>query len=113
VKDVNGDLLAEFHNILNRWENYYSQFLNVDRVNDVRQRDVHRAETLIHDPSPFEDKIAITKLKICKLPSSDQILAELNQAGCETLWPEIHKLINSVWNKEELSDHGRSLLLLQ
>jgi hypothetical protein len=34
----------------------------------------------------------------------DQIPAELIQAGGETLRSGIHKLINSVWNKEELPD---------
>jgi hypothetical protein len=29
VKDENGDLLADPHNILNRWRNYFSQLLNV------------------------------------------------------------------------------------
>jgi hypothetical protein len=28
VKDENGDLLADSHNILNRWKNYFSQLLN-------------------------------------------------------------------------------------
>jgi hypothetical protein len=31
-----------------------------------------------------------------------QIAAELIQAGGKTLCSEIHKLISSVWNKEEL-----------
>ncbi|PNF20840.1 hypothetical protein B7P43_G12066 [Cryptotermes secundus] len=31
VKDENGDLLADSHNILNRWGNYFSQLLNVHR----------------------------------------------------------------------------------
>jgi hypothetical protein len=31
VKDENGDLLADSHNILNRWKNYFSQLLNVRR----------------------------------------------------------------------------------
>jgi hypothetical protein len=35
-------------------------------------------------------------------PGSDQISAELIQAGGETLRPEIHKLVNSILNKEEL-----------
>jgi hypothetical protein len=35
-------------------------------------------------------------------PDSDQILAEQIQAGGETLVSVIHKLINSIWNKEEL-----------
>jgi hypothetical protein len=38
---------------------------------------------------------------------SDQIPAELIQLEGETLQPEIHKLIPSVWNKEELSDQWK------
>jgi hypothetical protein len=37
VEDENFDMLAESHNILNRWKNYYSQVLIVYTVNDVRQ----------------------------------------------------------------------------
>jgi hypothetical protein len=33
-----------------------------------------------------------------------QIMAELIQAGGETLYYEFHKLINSIWNKEELTE---------
>jgi hypothetical protein len=36
VNDENGDLLAGSHNILNRWENCFSQLLIVPRVSDVR-----------------------------------------------------------------------------
>jgi hypothetical protein len=36
VKDGNGNLLADSHNILNRWKNYFSQVLKVHRVTDVR-----------------------------------------------------------------------------
>jgi hypothetical protein len=43
VKDVNGDLLADSHNILNRWKNYFSRLLNVRNVGDVRQIEVHTA----------------------------------------------------------------------
>jgi hypothetical protein len=47
-------------------------------------------------------EIAIAKLKGYKSPDSDQILAGLIQAGCETLWSEFHKLINSIWNQESI-----------
>jgi hypothetical protein len=47
VKDENGDLLADSHNILNRWENYFSQLLNVHTVSDVRQTEVHTAEPFL------------------------------------------------------------------
>jgi hypothetical protein len=35
------------------------------------------------------------------------------QAGGEILPSEIHKLINSVWNKEELFDHWKEAIILQ
>jgi hypothetical protein len=47
------------------------------------------------------------------LTGSDQISAELVQAGGETLMSEIHELINSIWNKEELPISGRNILLYQ
>jgi hypothetical protein len=43
VSDEDGDLLADSHNILNRWNNYFSQLLNMHNVSDVRQIEVHTA----------------------------------------------------------------------
>jgi len=44
----------------------------------------------------------IEKSERNKLPGINQILAKLIQAGGKMLCSEIHKLINSIWNKEEL-----------
>jgi hypothetical protein len=108
VKDENGDLVADSHNILNRWKNCFSQLLNVHNVTDVRQTEVHTAEPLVPGPSRFEIEISIAKLKKYKSPpGSDQIRAELIQAGGEILLSAIHKLVNSVWNKEELPDQWK------
>ena len=46
-----------------------------------------------------------------KLPCIDHIPKELTNAGGRTIHYEIHKLQNSVWNKEELLEGGRSLSL--
>jgi len=46
-------------------------------------------------------------LKRYKLPGTYQIPAELIQAGGNTLHSEIHKVINSIWNKEELSQQWK------
>jgi hypothetical protein len=104
VKDENDDLLAASNNILNRRKNYFPQLLNVLNVSDVRQIEVHTVEPLVPGPSRLEVEISIAKLKKYKSPGSDQILAELIQAGGEILISAIHNLINSVWNKEELPD---------
>jgi hypothetical protein len=99
VKDENGDLLAGSHNILNRWNKYFSELLNVHTVSDVRQMEIHAAEPKVHDPSPFKVETAIAKLKRYKSPGSDQIPAQLIQAGGEILCYKIHKLI-----KDKLPD---------
>jgi hypothetical protein len=48
---------------LNRWENIFNQVLNVHGAHDVRQKDIHRAEPLVPEPSLVEVEIAIGKLK--------------------------------------------------
>jgi hypothetical protein len=111
VKDKNGDLLAGSSNIVNRWTNYFSQILNVHSVSDVRQIEIHTAEPLVPGPSRLEIEIAIAKLKRRNLPGSDRIPAELIQAGGETV-SMIHKLSNSVWNREELPDQWKESTIL-
>jgi hypothetical protein len=70
VKDEKGDLLADPNNILNRWINYISQLVNVLSVSDVRRIEVHTAELLVLDHSPFEVEIAFAWLR-----RYDQILS--------------------------------------
>jgi hypothetical protein len=70
LKDKNSDLLADSLKVLNRWKNYFSQLLNIRRANDVRQIEVHTAEPLVPDPSPFEVEIANAILKRYQSPGS-------------------------------------------
>jgi hypothetical protein len=77
VKDENGDLLADSHNILKRWKNCFSQLLNVHNVSDVRQIKVHTAEPFVPGPIHLEVEITTAKLREYKSPDSYQILAEL------------------------------------
>jgi hypothetical protein len=51
-------------------------------------------------------------LKIYKSPGVNQILAELIQAGWETLHSEFHKLINWIWNKEELPHQWKESIVV-
>jgi hypothetical protein len=81
-------------------------------VSDVRQIEVHTAEPLVPGPSRLEIEIAIAKSKKYKSPGSDQIPTELIQAGGEILLSAIHKLINSVWNKEELPDKWKESIIV-
>jgi hypothetical protein len=76
-------------------------------MSDVRQVEIHTAEPLVPHPNPFDVEITISKFKNHKLPGRDKIPAELIQAGGETLWYDVHQLINSIWNKEELPDQWK------
>jgi hypothetical protein len=84
----------------------------VHNVSDVRQIEVHTAEPLVPGPSRLEVEIAIAKMKKYKSPGSDQIPAELIQAGGEILLSEIHKLINFVWYKEKLPDQWKEYIIV-
>jgi hypothetical protein len=59
VKDENGDLLADSHNILNRCKSYFSQLLNVHNVSDVREIEVHTDESLVPGPSNLRLKLLL------------------------------------------------------
>jgi hypothetical protein len=68
----------------------------VNNVSDVRQIKAHTAEPLAPGPNCLEVESAITKSKKYKSPGSDQIPAELIQAGGKILLSAIHNLINYI-----------------
>ena len=111
VKDVKGELVADPNSIMARWRNYFSQLLNVHEDND-RQAEIHTVEPLVPEPSAFEVELAIGKLKNHKSPGIEQIPAELIKAGGRTICCAIHKLIISIWNKEELPEEWKESIVV-
>jgi hypothetical protein len=57
--------------------------MNVNGVGGVSQTEIHTAKLFVQEPDAFEAEVDIEKLKRYKLPSIDQIPAELIQAGEE------------------------------
>ena len=112
VKDKTGDLVTGFYSILARWRDYFSQLLNVHVVHDVGQTETHTAEPLVPEPSAFEVDLAIEKLKSHKSAGIDEIPAELIKEGGRTICYQIHKLIVSVWNKEELPEEWKESIIV-
>jgi hypothetical protein len=65
--------------------------------NDFRHKDAYsRVSTC------FEVAICIEKPEKYRTPDIDQTSSELFQAKCNVLRSEVHKLSDSIWNKEEL-----------
>jgi hypothetical protein len=67
------NLLADSHNILNRWKNYFSQLLNAHTVSNVRQMETNTDQPSITEPSPIEIENATPYLKRYEPQSTDQI----------------------------------------
>jgi len=100
-------LFTDSHSILARWRNYFSQLLNVHGINDVRHTEIHTVKPLVSEQSTLEVEMAIEKLKRNKSPGIDQTSAVLIKARGTTMCSEIHKLINSIWNKVELPEEWK------
>ena len=60
-------MIADSHSILASWKNHFSQLSNIHGVDDVRQTEIDAAEPLVPEPSAFEIKLAIEKLKSKKI----------------------------------------------
>ena len=112
AKDEKGDLVADSHSIMARWRNYFSQLLNVHEVKEVRQAEMHTVHPLVSEPSAFEVQLAIEKLKNHKSPGIVQIAAELIKEVGRTIRGEIHKLIISIWNKEDMPDEWKESIIV-
>ena len=86
--------------------------MNVHEVNDVCQAEIQTVEPLVSETIVFEVELAIQKLKNHKSPGIDQIPTELIKAGRMTIRCEIHKLIISIWNKEELPNEWKESIIV-
>ena len=75
-------------------------------------RQKHTAEPIVPEPSASEFELVIEKLKSYKSPGIDQIPAELIKAEGKTIRCEIHKLIISIWNKEELPEERKESIVV-
>ena len=112
MKDDKGDLVADSHSILTRWRNYFSQITNVHRVSGIRQTEIHTAEPLVPVPSVSEVELTIERLKSHKSPGANQIPAEFIKSGGKIIRCEIHKLIISIRNKDELPEEWKESIII-
>ena len=82
--------------------------MSVYGVNDIRQTEIQKAESLLPEPSAFEIEMAVEKLKKHQSPGIDQIPVELIKARSRAIHSEIHTLINSIGIRRNCLRKGRS-----
>jgi hypothetical protein len=110
VQYEKGDLITDCQSILVRWRNHFSSLFNVHGVNGDREREIHAAEPFVPELRAFEFDMAIEKLERHKLVN--RIPVELIKSGSRTIRSEIHKLITSSWNKEELPEEWKESIIV-
>jgi len=93
-------------------EEQFLSALNVPGVNDVRKTEIHTAEPSVPEPSASDVEMTIKEVKRNQSPGTDQIPAGMIKAGSRTIRSEIHELINSIWNKEELPEEWKELIIV-
>jgi hypothetical protein len=113
MKDENVDLLADSHNILNRWKNYFSQLLNVHSVSYIRQIKIHTAEPLVSGPARLEVETAIAKFKCINHQVVIKFLQNLfrQETKCNCLRSANSLILFGI--KKNCLISGRNLLLYQ
>jgi len=75
-------------------------------------RQKYTAERLGSEPSALEFELAIEKLKSHRSPDIDQTTAKLIKVGCRKISYEIHELIISICNKEELTEEWNESIIV-
>jgi hypothetical protein len=75
-------------------------------------REEYIQQSLVPDPTHPEVEIAAAKLKTYRLPGSDQITTEPFQTRGEILQPDIHILINSIWDQDELPGQWKEFIIV-
>jgi len=73
--------------------------------------EIHTAEPLVPEPNGSRIEMATEKLKRHKPLGTNQGPAELISRG-RTIRSGIHKLINSIWNEEELAQEWKESITL-
>jgi predicted peroxiredoxin len=86
--------------------------LNVHGFNNVRQTEIHTAKSLVPESSASKVDFGIEKLKSYKSPGIDHIPAEMIKAGSRMIRCEIHILIISVLNKEDLPEEWKESIIV-
>ena len=85
IKKQDGTIVTDGTSILSRWEQFFSNLLNVNQNTSHGGSEVYTAEPDIPDPSLIEVELAIEKLKRHKGTRVDHILYKLIQERLSTL----------------------------
>ncbi|KAL4085374.1 hypothetical protein QTP88_027233 [Uroleucon formosanum] len=103
IRNKDGELITTKMEITERWAEHFEQLLNgedPEEIFDCIQEQPNNSE--YETPTVQEIKMQIKRLKNHKSPDEDGIQGEILKCVDETMIEMIHKLIEKIWNTEEI-----------
>ena len=108
IRDKDGKMLFETHEIKSRWEEYVSELHNDKRGNPPLVQSVDGEEILL---SEVEE--AVIELKSGKAPGGDQLTSEEIKALDEFELEVIHKLVNEIYNASYIPSNMKESIFVR
>lgn len=112
IRNKDGELITTKMEIAERWAEYFEQLLNgeyPEEIFDCIQEPPNNYEYVT--PTIQEVKIQIKRLKNNKSPDEVGIQGEILKCVDETMIEMIHKLIEKIWNTEEIPNDWNMALI--
>jgi hypothetical protein len=111
-RNTNGDLIGGEQQVLDRWTEYFEDIVSNKIMQSTNNETVcFGPELHIPEPTTTEVYDTVRKMKDNRAPGEDAITAELIKKGRKRLWKNIHQLIVSFWNKEEIPEEWRTAII--
>ena len=116
IQDQDGKILQSQDEIIQQWTKYCSSLYKDQGGGDSMTKDLEMiTPTSTEEPQNIlysEVEEAIRTLKRNRSPGSDEITAEMIQAGGEQLVRQIHLLCNKAWNESTIPEEWSKSVLV-
>jgi len=106
MKKHDGSLLTESKEIACEFKDMFEKLLNQPNENNTIIQ-YSTVEQQLEKPSEDEVKMGLDMLKNGKAPGDDEIVAECLKKGGQGLLNQLHKLMNTIWEQEEIPEAWR------
>lgn len=106
MKKHDGSLLTESKEIAREFKDMFEKLLNQSNENNTVLQ-YSTVEQLLEKPSEEEVKIGLDMLRHGKAPGDDEIVSECLKKGGQGLLNQLHKLMNTIWEQEEIPEAWR------
>ena len=120
LRNHKGEVILDSKGRMKRWQEHFQQELNVGKkideklLEELGKNQLDRIGNFEPPPPVSKDEVlgAIKQLKSHKAPGVDGIHAEILKAGGDPMATMIHRLIEKIWEKEQVPEDWRKAVIV-